>query len=85
MSIRAGNLADLRRELTAAGVAAEDVQSLEKAIAAEPTAAGSGFGPKVSGWIGKMMAKAADGSWGIATGAAGSLLAKALEKYYGLS
>ncbi|MCB2141189.1 hypothetical protein KQH27_00610 [bacterium] len=42
------------------------------------------FGPKVSTWIAKMVQKAADGGWSVGIGAAGTLLAQAVAKYYGL-
>lgn len=42
------------------------------------------FGPSVSKWIQKMFGKAVNGSWQIGIGAAGSVLADAVEKYYGL-
>jgi hypothetical protein len=42
------------------------------------------FGPNVAAWMGKMVGKAAEGSWEIATSAAGSVLGKALARYYGM-
>jgi hypothetical protein len=60
-----------------------DICELREALDAEPKSNGGGFGPEVSAWIGKMMIKAADGSWQITTGAAGNLLSAALAKFYG--
>ena len=41
------------------------------------------FGTGVSNWIGKMIKKAANGSWNVGISVAGHLLAEALSKYYG--
>ncbi|HCG8575947.1 TPA: hypothetical protein NJ542_004591 [Vibrio parahaemolyticus] len=41
------------------------------------------FGKEVSSWIGTMVSKAASTVWDIKVGAAGSLLATAIGKYYG--
>jgi hypothetical protein len=49
----------------------------------QPTNEGK-LGPRVSSWIGGMVKKAADGSWGVGVSAAGNLLARAIAKYYGL-
>lgn len=49
----------------------------------EPNAENKTFGEKVNGWIVKMVNKALDGSWNVGIGAAGSLLAEAIWKYYG--
>lgn len=85
MNITKGDFRDLKQTLEANGVSAEDIVALKDAIDAEPEMKGKSFGPKVAKWIGSMMSKAADGTWKMATGAAGSVLGKALEKYYGLS
>ena len=42
------------------------------------------FGVKVSEWIGKMISKAADGSWQIGIGVASGILVEALNQYYGI-
>lgn len=74
----------LERILSDNGVSSPEIQELRVAVEAEPEAkSGQEFGPRVSSWIGKMMGKAADGSWKIGVGAAGSLLAQAIAKYYG--
>jgi hypothetical protein len=43
------------------------------------------LGPKVSAWVGKMVGKAAAGSWEIGIATAGGFLANALSKYYGIA
>jgi hypothetical protein len=76
----------LERALTEKGVGSADLSELKKALEADPSpSTPQSFGPKVSSWIGKMVAKAAQGSWDIGVNAAGSLLAQAIAKYYGLA
>lgn len=75
----------LERVLVENGVAQEDVLELRAALDSDPLPeAPERLGPKVSNWIAKMMAKAADGGWNIGLGAAGNLLAQAISKFYGL-
>ena len=63
----------------------EDISDLQQAVEndGQPTNEGK-LGPRVSSWIGGMVKKAADGSWGVGVSAAGNLLARAIAKYYGL-
>jgi hypothetical protein len=82
-SITANDLTALRTALMQSGVDDADVADLESALKEEPHPAAGKFGPKVVGWIGRMMKKAADGSWKIGLGAAGELLASAISRYYG--
>lgn len=85
LNIAQGNLASLRTYLSASGVAATDLDALEVAIESDPQPEKSGaLGPSVSEWIGRMISKAAQGSWQVGVGAAGGLLAAALGAYYGL-
>jgi AbiTii len=82
----ANNMESLRRVLREQGVAAPDIEELQRCIRDDPAPAVPGqFGTRVSGWIGKMVAKAAGGSWEVAVGAAGNLLATLIARYYGLS
>lgn len=41
------------------------------------------YGPRVKEWFQSMMGKAVDGTWTIGTGAAGNILATALNSFYG--
>lgn len=84
ISVQTGNFESLRSHLADHGVDAADIDELRAATDAEPDATDGKFGPKVTNWIGKMVGKAADGSWSIGIGAAGSLLAEALKRFYGL-
>lgn len=80
-----GNKESLKKFLNENGVSDEDVALLteiidEEASVTTPTK----FGSKVGGWIQMMMGKAVSGVWEIGIGAAGSLLAEGILKYYGL-
>jgi hypothetical protein len=84
VNICKGDFHSLKKTLEDNGLSEAAIFELKQALDAEPETVASGFGPRVAGWIGAMMKKAADGSWKIGTGAAGSLLANVLGKYYGL-
>ena len=84
VNVKKGNKESLRYELQKAGVSQKDVDELLVAVDAEtPTKEGS-FGNAVKSWMKKMLGKAVDGSWQVSIGAAGSILAEALQRYYGL-
>jgi hypothetical protein len=75
----------LERALKEKGVTTEDIAELQTAVDSDTKPESKNkFGPKVSEWSAKMVRKAADGSWKIGIGAAGSFLAQAIAKYYGL-
>ncbi len=83
--IGANDFGSLERVLIYHGIHPEDIAELKESIESEPKAiAKDKFGPRVSAWIAKMMGKAAEGGWKISLGAAGSLLAQAIAKYYGI-
>lgn len=68
-------------------VANGDISSLEDAInddGAVQVIEKNKFGPAVSEWMQKMLSKAVDSSWQIELGVASSLLATALNSFYGL-
>lgn len=80
-----GDVVAMTQALSANGVALDDIEVLVLAIQAEPVALLDGkFGPRVSSWISGMVGKAASGAWNIGLGAAGSVLATVIGKYYGL-
>ena len=67
------------------GVSKEDVSDLEQAIREDPEPKSpQKFGSKVGAWIGKMVSKAASGGWEVTVATAGTLLAAAISKFYGL-
>ena len=86
MSVRPGNFASLHDHLKDKGVEEKDLKELETAVMKDPDPTKKGqLGGGVSAWIGKMVGKAADGTWGVGVGAAGNLLASAVWKFYGFS
>ncbi|MEP7153296.1 MAG: hypothetical protein ABI856_16460, partial [Nitrospira sp.] len=84
-NIEMKNFSSLERVLRENGIEEDDVKELKAALeSGEQPTLNKGFGPRVSAWIAKMMMKAAEGSWKVGIGAAGTLLAQAISKYYGL-
>lgn len=84
--ITKGNKEELKKFLTDNGVANEDVTHLAEIIDEEESATTlTKFGPKVGAWIQMMIGKAVSGGWEIGVGAAGSILAQGILKYYGLA
>lgn len=85
MTVTPGKFASLASYLRAQGVDETDISALEDAVRNDPEPKGTEkFGSGVSGWIGRMVGKAAEGSWGVAIGTAANMLGKALTKFYGL-
>lgn len=84
VNVTTNDWAALAQFLVSNGVAQPDVEELHAAVIAEPKAEAGKWGPRVSTWFGKMVGKAADGSWQVGLGAAGNLLAQALTAFYGL-
>jgi hypothetical protein len=61
-----------------------DIAELSDALKSDqPPQSPEAYGPKVSGWISKMMKKAAEGSWSVGIVTAGQLLPKLIASYYG--
>jgi len=78
------NFDSLRQFLSSLEVGEDDILELGEAIQEdEKSVKETGFGEKVQAWLGKMISKAASGSWKIATSVAANLLTKALMQYYG--
>lgn len=85
LTVTAGNFESLSRYLSGQGIGTEDLKSLENAIKEDPEPNDpKKLGAKVSDWIGGMIAKAASGSWQVSLSAAGTILAAAIQKFYGL-
>lgn len=83
--ISPGNFSQLKDFLQKNGIKEEDIEVLEEAIQnEEKPKTKNKFGPKVSKWISKMIEKSAQGIWQISLTTAGSLLAEAISRYYGL-
>ena len=85
LSITAGDFESLARYLQAVGIEAEDIARLQGAVGADAKVEGKpALGQRVQTWMGAMMGKAASGAWTVGTSAAGSVLGKAIARYYGL-
>lgn len=81
-----GDFNALAEHLRHHGVDEPNIANLETAIkqdAAAPEIEQKKFGPSVRAWLQSMLSKAVDSSWNIELGIASSLLATALQKYYG--
>jgi hypothetical protein len=84
--ISLGNFTGLAEFLKKHGVGESNIAELETAINADGQSlevAQKRFGPAVKAWLQMMLSKAVDASWNIELGVASSLLASALERYYG--
>jgi len=76
----------LSGQLLAHGVSKVDIAALHTALARDsssPQVTEKKFGPATSEWMQAMFGKAINASWQIEIGIAGSLLASAIQKYYG--
>lgn len=80
----AGNFESLAELLKAHGFNETDVSELEDALSKEPNAQKSDFGPRVAAWIGKAVARVAEGGMQVSTSVASKVLADALKAYYGI-
>lgn len=84
MQITSGRFESLEKYLTSEGISSEDIKDLEKAVIQDPEQPVKGkFGDNVSKWVGRMVTKAAEGSWDISVSLAANLLSTALMKFYG--
>ena len=85
MTVTQGDFERLRQFLEAKGVGDADIDELKTAIDADSQpVAPQKLGENVSGWIGKMVSKAASGAWNFSVATAASLLANAISAYYGI-
>jgi hypothetical protein len=63
----------------------DDIKELKASIQKDPNPTDrNSLGKNVSGWIGKMISKAASGVWKVSTSVAADILTKAILKYYGM-
>ncbi|WP_186176319.1 AbiTii domain-containing protein [Vibrio jasicida] len=77
----------LKEELIKHGISETDVNALKSAIDSDSQTAiitKNEFGSNVKLWLQSMLSKAVDATWQIELGVASSLLATALNNYYGL-
>lgn len=81
-----GDFNSLSETLREHGVEDADIKALKTAIAADAAEGGpkqGEFGVSVKSWLQSMLSKAVDASWQIELGVASSLLASALQRFYG--
>ncbi|BBB26322.1 AbiTii domain-containing protein [Amphritea japonica] len=86
-SIVKNDFESLARTLKDKDVSDDDITLLKDAIDSDssfPVTEKDKFGPSVKSWMRSMLSKAIDTSWQIELGVAGSLIATALNNYYGL-
>lgn len=79
-----GDKESLSEFLKSNGVTSDDASQLVELVGQEVPKNKNEFGPKVSGWIGRMVSKSASGLWKVGTDVAVPLITKALQAYYGL-
>jgi hypothetical protein len=85
-SVTKNDLPSLIEALKQHKVSDEDIAELESSIDSDSVSdevKEGKFGAGVSSWMGKMVEKAASTAWDVKVGAAGSLLATAISKFYG--
>lgn len=84
-NINKGSKEDLINHLKDIGLSEEDTSEIVEIIDSEtPDFHSEKFGVNVNTWIAKMINKTINGSWNVGIGAAGTLLAEAIKKYYGM-
>ena len=85
MNIQKMDFDSLAKHLSENKVNFSDIQALQEAIELDPIPTEPNkLGSNVSSWIGNMIGKAASGSWDVSIAVAGTLLAEAITKFYGL-
>lgn len=85
INVERNNFESLSDVLRKNGVSMEDIEELRRVLESDEKPSQPGrFGAGVSAWIGKMVGKAASGTWNIAAGTAGGFLSQVLIKYFGL-
>jgi len=78
-----GDLEALRSALRAAKIDESDISDLDAALNSDPKPVKRALGTAVSGWLGRMITKAAAGALSIPPDTAAALLANAIWSYYG--
>ena len=82
-NVAVGNTQSLIDHLRSIGLDNDSLAELETAIKQDGGRQQNQFGKSVKSWIGKMTAKAVDGTWKVALSTAPVLLKEALSRYYG--
>lgn len=85
VNIIKGDFHSLASNLRSHGVEDVDIEELQTIINVTPLPQSpSEYSSDLKGWIAKMVTKSVDGTWQVAVGAAGSLLATGLQQYFGI-
>jgi hypothetical protein len=86
VNIQQGDFRTLAMFLQEKGVSDEDIRDLKSALKADPRPEPNSktLGKKVAAWVGKMIAKSAEGAWKAGTDAASKLLVDAIKNHYGM-
>lgn len=85
VNIVKGDFNSLASNLRSHGVEETDIQELQTIIDVTPLPQSPNeYSPNLKAWIAKMVTKSIDGTWQVAVGAAGSLLATGLQQYFGI-
>ena len=82
--IQKGDLDSLVGYLRFHNVCDEDLRELKDVVSVEPGPTNGGFGPKVSAFIGKLVEKAAGGTWKIGLEKASAVLGESFKTFYGI-
>jgi hypothetical protein len=85
LSVLQADQSALLSHLRQLGLSENDLEGLKSALTTDGARPKGEFGERVKDWMGKVIIKAIDGSWKIATTAAPEVLMKALSAYYGWS
>ena len=84
IKISKGDIDSLKKYLSSKGVTSADILNLEKALKTDPPRKSPDtLGTETAKWIGKMVTKAATGTWKVGVSIATDLLNKAILTYYG--
>ena len=86
INIQQGDFRTLANFLQENGISDEDVRDLKAAMKDDthPNPSSKTFGKKVAAWIGKMIAKSAEGAWKVGTDVSSKLLVEAIKRHYGM-
>lgn len=80
-----GDFNSLASNLRNHGVEEADIQELQTIIDVTPLPQSPNeYSSDLKAWVAKMVTKSIDGTWQVAVGAAGSLLATGLQQYFGI-
>ena len=83
MLVNVGDIESLVHHLRALGIGDDELDELHDAVLSEPEAENGQLGPKVAGWLGRLVSKAASGALDIGVDSLSREVMHALMSYYG--